>query len=386
LDSCTKETKAAKSYWLGDPMNTNATIVDTPGFGDSQGKEVQETLIEEMMTVLNQEIQTAGAIVLHIKGRGFTRIDNAMHNTLKTMTALFGSGVWRKLIINVGWFAYDQASANRRLQQCTYGECKDESWFRTKISEVLVREYGENIKGFNLTFTFIDSFAKQKYNKDDVLQQGNFTHYSNVLLNFAQSSQEYKLRTINDLIQENTDFKAEVTHLNDEQKGSTARIRTLLDDKDKLENQNYNYSLELTNSETEVRALEDHLGDVTKEKHIFKNNSEYLDTKLKELNEQIRQQTAKNTLNLANLAQTLLDLEADLRNVTKEKNIYKNNSESLNTKLNVFKQQIRQQKSNNANLTQVLRNTEASLNETTVEKDNGKINYYEMFSICVVIL
>ena len=76
--------------------------MDTPGFGDSEGKERQEALVDEMMDVLNNKIVTAGAIVLHIKGKGFSRINHAMHSTLKTMTALFGRGVWDKLIINIG--------------------------------------------------------------------------------------------------------------------------------------------------------------------------------------------------------------------------------------------------------------------------------------------
>ena len=79
-------------------------MIDTPGFGDSSGKETQEQLLDEMMEVLNIKIKTAGAIILHIKSRGFTRIDAGMHAMLKQMTSLFGSGVWNKLIINIGYY------------------------------------------------------------------------------------------------------------------------------------------------------------------------------------------------------------------------------------------------------------------------------------------
>ena len=37
-DSCTKETKIAEGKYLG--VGANVTLVDTPGFGDSDGEEV----------------------------------------------------------------------------------------------------------------------------------------------------------------------------------------------------------------------------------------------------------------------------------------------------------------------------------------------------------
>jgi len=47
-DSCTKETKYAVGQWLGD--GDMFTIVDTPGFGDSDNDD--NILIDEMMDVL----------------------------------------------------------------------------------------------------------------------------------------------------------------------------------------------------------------------------------------------------------------------------------------------------------------------------------------------
>jgi GTP-binding protein EngB required for normal cell division len=247
LDSCTKKTTSVIGHGLGDSRNTNVTIVDTPGFGDNKGTEEQERLVDEMMDVLNTKIITAGAIVFHIKGAGFSRIDHAMHKALRTMTTLFGSGVWKKLIFNIGWFAYDQASVNKRRYQCRQQRsCRDESWFRTKISDVLKRDYKDFIrKEDNLTFTFIDSYAKQPHNAHDDLQQRKFREGANVLLNFAQSSEELKLRRIDDVINANNDLREEVTHLNGELGDSTARIRTLLETKQELENNNTQLSLQL---------------------------------------------------------------------------------------------------------------------------------------------
>ena len=52
-DSCTKNTKYAIGNWLGD--GENFTIVDTPGFGDSDNDD--NLLIDEMMGVLKVGFQ-----------------------------------------------------------------------------------------------------------------------------------------------------------------------------------------------------------------------------------------------------------------------------------------------------------------------------------------
>jgi len=51
-DSCTKETTYAVGPWLGD--GDNFTIVDTPGFGDSDNDD--NILIDEMMREVFNEI------------------------------------------------------------------------------------------------------------------------------------------------------------------------------------------------------------------------------------------------------------------------------------------------------------------------------------------
>lgn len=247
LDSCTKKTTAIRGNWIADPQAVDATIVDTPGFGDSQGKEVQEKLIEEMMKVLNTEIQTAGAIVLQIKGQGFARMDNAMHSTLKMMTALFGSGVWEKLIINIGWFPYDRSSVEKRNRMCEprSRQCRDETWYREKISGILNRDYGDYLQR-NLTFTFIDSYAKQPWNEDDEDQQTHFNQNANLLLNFATLGEEFLLQTIDDVLQENINLRKDLkdTHVTLEE--SKGRENNLKREKQGLQSEIADLTLEVT--------------------------------------------------------------------------------------------------------------------------------------------
>ena len=55
-----------------------------------------------MMTILTHIVKTADVFVLNINTLGFTRIDGSMHDMLEQITTLFGSEVWKKMVINFG--------------------------------------------------------------------------------------------------------------------------------------------------------------------------------------------------------------------------------------------------------------------------------------------
>merc|ERR1719348_2955395 len=73
-DSCTKETTYGTGPWLGG-NGQNFTIVDTPGFGDSDNEDGE--LIEEMMDVLKNSIGYTQSILLVLKGDG-TRFNGGL--------------------------------------------------------------------------------------------------------------------------------------------------------------------------------------------------------------------------------------------------------------------------------------------------------------------
>ena len=64
-DSCTKETKYAVGNWTGIVVQ-EFTIVDTPGFGDSDGED--NLLINEMVGTLKEVIKTTNGFLLVFKG------------------------------------------------------------------------------------------------------------------------------------------------------------------------------------------------------------------------------------------------------------------------------------------------------------------------------
>ena len=72
--------KSIISIFLGE--GAIFTIVDTPGFGDSQGQETEDELTEEMMNVLKNTIKEANALVLLLNGEE-ERFDYAFQRTIK---------------------------------------------------------------------------------------------------------------------------------------------------------------------------------------------------------------------------------------------------------------------------------------------------------------
>ena len=69
--------------------------------------------------------------------------------------------------------------------------------------------------GRNLTFAFIDSWAKHPMNLEDKQQQDAFTRETDILWNFAISSEEFVFKSIQDVLEENEKLRAEVEYLNE---------------------------------------------------------------------------------------------------------------------------------------------------------------------------
>jgi hypothetical protein len=66
--------------------------------------------------------------------------------------------------------------------------------------------------GKNLTFAFIDSYAKKPSNLDDILQQAAFERETTILWKAATSSEEFVFKSIEDILEENKDLKVEVDY------------------------------------------------------------------------------------------------------------------------------------------------------------------------------
>jgi len=213
MASCTKNTTLGVGPWLGG--DTNFTVVDTPGFGDSSGDD--NKLIEEMMKILNYELEYANTILLAMDGET-PRFSSGLYDMLRQMSAIFGSQWWDYMMIGVTKWSYKQSSIDERQEECDfYGEdseyCHNEAWFIKEVSREIQEKFGITRE---LTFAFMDSFSQDGMNSNDVTQQQYWIQETDKLWQFAHNMEEpFYFLTIDDILQQNQDLKKEVDRLNE---------------------------------------------------------------------------------------------------------------------------------------------------------------------------
>ena len=126
--SCTTQTTMGSGPWLGEGTSQDFTVVDTPGFGDSEGRDSE--FLVEMMDVLDNELGYTNIIVLVLEG-GEPRFGEPLYAMLRQMSSIFGASWWDFMIVGVSKWSYSQAAIDSRNQTCTNypDKCQDEQWF-----------------------------------------------------------------------------------------------------------------------------------------------------------------------------------------------------------------------------------------------------------------
>jgi len=186
-DSCTNATKYAEGKWLG--LDIPFTIVDTPGFGDSEGRDDQ--FIDEMVDVLVHHVNTTNVFLLTFNGED-PRMDNMIKQMIREMEMLFGYDFWDNVILEATHWAYTE---NDIRQRNSTG--KTEEWWTKDKNEALRKEYHLD---HDLDAVFIDSWAKQDWNLDDQTQQDAFNRETEKLWEYAKTNKPFAFRTIEDVL------------------------------------------------------------------------------------------------------------------------------------------------------------------------------------------
>jgi len=201
LESCTKQTSLGTGPWLG--KGQNFTVVDTPGFGDSNGEDNE--LIEEMMEVLDGTLGYSNVILLLFDGQT-ARFTSGLQNMLRQMSSLFGQAWWDFMVIGVSKWKYSQEAIDQRQDECDhFGDpsdgCKNEAWFMREITSQLQEKFHLHR---NFTFAFIDSFSQSWPNTDDEVQQEHYQIETKILWDAAtKSNKTFDFQTIDDILAEN---------------------------------------------------------------------------------------------------------------------------------------------------------------------------------------
>jgi len=213
-NSCTKETTyCGNRTWLGT-TDLPFTVVDTPGFEDTDGETGE--LVEEMFEVLNNDVKTADVLLLTIPA-DLTRFKEGLVTMLKQLEMAFGEKMWNNTMIEISKFAYDEYHINKRNETCQAPmpdklECKNEKVLCTEFN--LQLRFHLHLQ-MTLPCVFIDSFAQKIENLDDPTQQMHFKEETDKLWEFAQSTTEFKFKTIDEVLEENYEMREEIDWLND---------------------------------------------------------------------------------------------------------------------------------------------------------------------------
>ena len=90
------------------------TVVDTPGFGDSNGQE--RMLIDDMVKFFKDKIKSTNVFLLLFHGQQ-DRIHSGFVRMLRELPLIFGPEFWSHTILGFTHWPFDQKSIQIRLRK-----------------------------------------------------------------------------------------------------------------------------------------------------------------------------------------------------------------------------------------------------------------------------
>jgi len=247
-DSCTKTTGFATGPWLGNLTNPNFTVVDTPGFGDSDQQ--MDQLLKEMVAVLKYNVTTTNMFLVGFDGTN-PRLTSGLQKMLGQLESLFGRVFWDNAAMLITKWPMDQHSQDMRKHTG-----RDEKWLTQNMNQALQKKTHLNR---NLTSFFIDSWSQMPFNIGDKNQEDAFLRETGRLWNVSQTYDSFTFHTIEDVLNE----------LNQCQD-------TLDNDIADLKNQTKQLTLEMDTREVEINLLESRT-------HVLEGNNADLKNQTKQL-------------------------------------------------------------------------------------------------------
>jgi len=239
--SCTKATKYAIGKWLGE--GSNFTVVDTPGYGDSDNDDSK--LMDEMVDALKENISTTNGFLLMFKGDD-ERCDAGIQQMLREFQAMFGESFWQFTTIGVSFWPYDERSIERREEVG-----KNETTYCAEKNKCLKEHF---VVLEDIPCVFIDSHA----HLDDDGEKMAFDRETEKLWEFINITEPFEFLSFQDILDKLDKEKQENLRLHDIIDEEIAELHDELDteiaDRQSAEEQ---IKDELTNVKGDVETLKD---------------------------------------------------------------------------------------------------------------------------------
>jgi len=196
--SCTKATKYAIGKWLGE--GSNFTVVDTPGYGDSDNDDSK--LMDEMVDALKENISTTNGFLLMFKGDD-ERCDAGIQQMLREFQAMFGESFWQFTTIGVSFWPYDERSIERREEVG-----KNETTYCAEKNKCLKEHF---VVLEDIPCVFIDSHA----HLDDDGEKMAFDRETEKLWEFINITEPFEFLSFQDILDKLDKEKQENLRLHD---------------------------------------------------------------------------------------------------------------------------------------------------------------------------
>jgi len=179
--SHTNETAWIAGPWLGDYTNPSCfTIVDTPGIGDSEGRDcVHGMVIAEEV----KRLSPIDAFVLIFKGTN-TRFTTDLQEQLSFYEELFGQEFWKRVIIEVSFWRHRNSDKDDRLEDRE----TDEGKFTHDLNFELRKKF--NLQ-FDIPVVFVDPKYSEKRGRRYPEERDAFQKNTTTLWKFVNSGQSY---------------------------------------------------------------------------------------------------------------------------------------------------------------------------------------------------
>ena len=145
--SMTSEIKAATGQYLG--RGTCVTVIDTPGFDDTRGKDFDLKYSQDMQQYLKNNYDSINIFLLLIKGSD-TRFDDSLEKMLQWYEEIFGKDFWKHVVVEVTFWKHTaKAIADRKSDRNGLNEIS----FTKDVQKALKDTFGFDLK---LPVVFID--------------------------------------------------------------------------------------------------------------------------------------------------------------------------------------------------------------------------------------
>ena len=95
-------------------IGENFTIIDTPGFSDTDGEDSQ--LIDDLVNYLKNDLKTTNAFLLLLKGTE-DRFNSMLQRMLREFEIMFGEDFWNHVIIGFSFWPFRQSDIEDRIDE-----------------------------------------------------------------------------------------------------------------------------------------------------------------------------------------------------------------------------------------------------------------------------